>query len=119
MKQLSLLAKISSPSLVGMHATRYSRQLSLSAFCIITGCAARYSILPRHHGFSVSCIAVLLQSECTQLSYSVTPLVRGYSMSPAFLLLQYYDFHSLHSSYKNARVYAEGLHFSAFHFVQH
>ena len=35
-------------------------------------------------------------------------------MSPAFLLLQYYDFHSSHSSYKNARVcmnYAEGLHF--------
>ena len=39
-------------------------------------------------------------------------------MSPAFLLLQYYDFYSSHSSYKNARVcmnYAEGLHFSAFH----
>ena len=35
-------------------------------------------------------------------------------MSPAFLLLQYYDFHSSHSSYKNARVcmnYTEGLHF--------
>ena len=40
-------------------------------------------------------------------------------MSPAFLLLQYYDFHSSHSSYKNARIcmnYAEGLHFSAFHY---
>ena len=32
-------------------------------------------------------------------------------MSLAFLLLQYYDFHSSHSSYKNARIcmnYAEG-----------
>ena len=41
----------------------------------------------------------------------------GYSMSPAFLLLQYYDFHSSHSSYKNARVcmnYAEGLHLVPF-----
>ena len=40
-------------------------------------------------------------------------------MSLAFLLLQYYDFHSSHSSYKNARIcmnYAEGLHFSAFHY---
>ena len=40
-------------------------------------------------------------------------------MSLAFLLLQYYDFHSSHYSYKNARIcmnYAEGLHFSAFHY---
>ena len=34
-------------------------------------------------------------------------------MSPAFLLLQYYDFHSSHSSYKNARVCMNA--FSAFH----
>ena len=36
------------PSLVGMHATRYSRPLSLSAFCndwVYYVCAASYSIL--------------------------------------------------------------------------
>ena len=36
------------PSLVGMHATRYSRQLSLSAFCndwVYYVCAASYSTL--------------------------------------------------------------------------
>ena len=57
--------------------------------------------------------------EYPQLSHISEVDQGGYSMSPTFLLLQYYDFHSSHSSYKNARIcmnYAEGLHFSAFHF---
>ena len=39
--------EVTEPSVVGMHATRYSRQLSLSAFCndwVYSVCAASYSM---------------------------------------------------------------------------